>query len=231
VPAEEQLALVWIWWSRRQPPLFSLFRSKISFLHIRLFFLGAFGVVFCLCLLVSCVLAACAVELFLLWGVVCLFDSLCVFQLSLSYLPHFIMLGYCLLLAGPGDEIRMFRSRACIRCIGGAASEASDYLHTASLLMKLAGCLRLKLGLRTCLLDWQSEDVISELQPFGPASMAGTLNSMELPSLSDKVHGRLGGLRLAFLSWISEFRTHRISMAVNRLQPKPALKPETSKKE
>jgi hypothetical protein len=37
------------------------------------------------------------------------------------------------------------------------------YLHTASLLMKLAGCLRLELDLRTYLLDWQSEDVISGL--------------------------------------------------------------------
>jgi hypothetical protein len=42
---------------------------------------------------------------------------------------------------------------------------------------------------------------------------------------------RIGGLRRAFLSWISEFPTRRISIAVNHLQPKPALNPETSKKE
>jgi hypothetical protein len=41
----------------------------------------------------------------------------------------------------------------------------------------------------------------------------------------------IGGLRRPFLSWISEFRTRRISIAVNHLQPKLALNPETSKKE
>jgi hypothetical protein len=42
---------------------------------------------------------------------------------------------------------------------------------------------------------------------------------------------RIGGLRRPFLRWISEFPTHRISMSVNHWHPKPALNPETSKKE
>jgi hypothetical protein len=42
---------------------------------------------------------------------------------------------------------------------------------------------------------------------------------------------RLGVLRRPFLSWISEFPAHRISMSVNHWHPKPALNPETSKKE
>jgi hypothetical protein len=41
----------------------------------------------------------------------------------------------------------------------------------------------------------------------------------------------IGGLRRPFLSWISEFPTHRISMSVNHWHPRPALNPETSKKE
>jgi hypothetical protein len=41
----------------------------------------------------------------------------------------------------------------------------------------------------------------------------------------------IGRLRRAFLSWISEFTTNRKSMSVNNLRPKPALNPETSKKE
>jgi hypothetical protein len=41
----------------------------------------------------------------------------------------------------------------------------------------------------------------------------------------------LGGLRWPFLSWISEFPTHRISMSVNHWHPKPVVNPETSKKE
>jgi hypothetical protein len=42
---------------------------------------------------------------------------------------------------------------------------------------------------------------------------------------------QIGVLRWPFLSWISEFPTHRISMSVNHRHPKPALNPETSKKE
>jgi hypothetical protein len=41
----------------------------------------------------------------------------------------------------------------------------------------------------------------------------------------------LGPLRRAFLTWISEFLTGRLSMSVRHLQPKLALNPETSKKE
>jgi hypothetical protein len=41
----------------------------------------------------------------------------------------------------------------------------------------------------------------------------------------------IGVLRRPFLSWISELPTHRISMSVNHWHPKPALNPETSKKE
>jgi hypothetical protein len=41
----------------------------------------------------------------------------------------------------------------------------------------------------------------------------------------------IGVLRRPSLSWISEFPTHRISMSVSHWHPKPALKPETPKKE
>jgi hypothetical protein len=41
----------------------------------------------------------------------------------------------------------------------------------------------------------------------------------------------IGPLRQAFLTWISEFLTGRLSMSVSLLRPKLALNPETSKKE
>jgi hypothetical protein len=40
----------------------------------------------------------------------------------------------------------------------------------------------------------------------------------------------IGPLRRAFLTWISEFLTSRLSMSVSHLRPKLALNPETSKK-
>jgi hypothetical protein len=45
------------------------------------------------------------------------------------------------------------------------------------------------------------------------------------------IKSTIGGLRRPFLSWISEFPTHRISMSINHWHPQPALNPETSKKE
>jgi hypothetical protein len=51
------------------------------------------------------------------------------------------------------------------------------------------------------------------------------------PVSQEALERALGGLRRALLSRISEFTTNRISRSVDQVQPKPALNPETSKKE
>jgi hypothetical protein len=47
----------------------------------------------------------------------------------------------------------------------------------------------------------------------------------------DSLDTRLGPLKRAVLTWISEFLTGRLSMSVSHLRPKLAFNPETSKKE
>jgi hypothetical protein len=65
----------------------------------------------------------------------------------------------------------------------------------------------------------------------GPTGSGSRYSCGVVVELQGEQYLTIGGLRRAFLSWISEFPTRRISIAVNHLQPKPALNPETSKKE
>jgi hypothetical protein len=61
----------------------------------------------------------------------------------------------------------------------------------------------------------------------------GGAEKEEDPEAAPAEHGRgrIGPLRWAFLTWISEFPTGCLSSPVRHLGPKLALNPETSKKE
>jgi hypothetical protein len=66
---------------------------------------------------------------------------------------------------------------------------------------------------------------------FGKRIDSSLMLGVSLGQGSRELSRVLGPLRRAFLTWISEFLTGRLSMSVSHLRPKLASNPETSKKE